>query len=290
MIDALFRSVEGPKVTDEKDMIISMLCHVGVDVNTATAKVSEMYSPPRVTAAADKFPGMNIKGLKAFDLSTKNPNGVPWDFGQASHRAMARRICSADNPDWIIGSPPCTPFSILNRGLNYPKMDPAEVKRRIAEGRVHLAFCAQLYKDQISRGKHFLHEHPASASSWWEPEIAAIQSLSRVYTCVGHMCQYGMTSKDAFGVEGHVLKPTRWMSTSAQMLSRLSKRCPHRGGEGQSHRHVHLTNGRAAGAAIYPPQLCLEILRGIRDTTRYEKCICGIMQNDEKTHLRNYAK
>eukprot|EP00972_Heterocapsa_arctica_P099909 14735635-Heterocapsa_arctica.AAC.1 len=46
------------------------------------------------------------------------------------------------------------------------------------------------------------------------------------------------------------------MSNSPAILARLTRRCS-RG----LHHHVPLMGGRAAGAAIYPPDLCLPILR-----------------------------
>jgi len=44
------------------------------------------------------------------------------------------------------------------------------------------------------------------------------------------------------------------------MLRRLSSKCKN------EHKHGSLLNGKAAGAAIYPQKLCVEILKGIRDT------------------------
>ena len=60
-------------------------------------------------------------------------------------------------------------------------------------------------------------------------------------------------------------KPTRWMSSSAQMLRRLSKRCSGK------HSHQHLVGGRAKSAEDYPTELVTEFLRGIRDTADHEE-------------------
>ena len=35
-----------------------------------------------------------------------------------------------------------------------------DVRKRLQEARRHLEFCVVLYRDQLARGKHFLHEHP----------------------------------------------------------------------------------------------------------------------------------
>ena len=109
---------------------------------------------------------LNVAGLHSFDIRTTRPDGKPWDFTIKSHRQEARRIIRRTNPDWVLGAPPCTSFSIWNTGMNYPKMDPQKVRRLIDEGLVHLRFCCSLYRQQMAKGKYFVHEHPASALSW----------------------------------------------------------------------------------------------------------------------------
>ena len=94
----------------------------------------------------------NIQGLDAFDLRTLKPNGQPWNFLQKDDRRLAKRIIDEKNPDWILGAPPCTPFSIWNYAMNYPKMDPAKVQALIDDGRVHLNFMCSLYRRQMAKG------------------------------------------------------------------------------------------------------------------------------------------
>ncbi len=48
------------------------------------------------------------------------------------------------------------------------------------------------------------------------------------------------------------------MTNSSKLYYELSRVCP--GG----HKHIHLMDGRAKGAEIYPPALCEAICRGIR--------------------------
>ena len=115
----------------------------------------------------------------------------------------------------------------------------------------------EIYRDQLEAGRHFLHEHPMTAKGWAVLEMVAFAQDPRVMSVVGHMCCQGMTAKDGDGIERPVMKPTRWMSSSLCVLMRLEPRCP------RNHEHVQLVNGRAAGAAIYPPTLCGNILRGI---------------------------
>ena len=83
-------------------------------------------------------------------------------------------------PTWVIGSPPCTAYSIWNAGINYRKMSAEKVSRLMQEGRMHLSFVASVYREQLKHGRHFLHEHPASALSWREPCVDAIRKDPRV--------------------------------------------------------------------------------------------------------------
>eukprot|EP00972_Heterocapsa_arctica_P070735 10448651-Heterocapsa_arctica.AAC.1 len=72
-----------------------------------------------------------------------------------------------------------------------------------------------------------------------------------VDTTVMHACQYGITAKRSADSYGPVYKPTRWMSNSPGILACLTRKCTR-----AQHDHVHLVVGRAAAAAIYPPNLC----------------------------------
>ena len=86
----------------------------------------------------------------------------------------------------------------------------------------------------------------------------------RVNSVVSDQCQYGLVTP---GIGGGLLpakKPTCWASTSTQMLSRLSARCP------GNHTHQHLIGSRAADAAFCPPELITNILRGMRNTADAE--------------------
>ena len=219
----------------------------------------EAYGRGGLTHEARKS-HLNVKGLRALDLACEKPNGTCWDFSKASDQREAIALIEADDPDWIIGSPPCTSFSPLNVGLNFPKMDKAEVKRRVDEGLVHLKFVCRLYKRQMRRGKFFLHEHPHAALSWRTKSIIKILKLEGVDTVVNHQCMFGLLTHDGHGGMLPAKKPTRWMSNSPWMLSELNVNCD------GSHQHQHLMSGRAAAAAFYPPQLLRAIIRGMART------------------------
>ena len=90
--------------------------------------------------------------------------------------------------------------------------------------------------------------------------MAAFASQPDLFTVTSHQCEYGLTTPGPTGEPMAALKPTRWLSNSKEMIFRLSRRCT------RMHEHQQLTAGRARAAEIYPAELCVEILRGMRDT------------------------
>ena len=63
--------------------------------------------------------------------------------------------------------------------------------------------------------------------------------------------------------EGLVKKPTGWLTNSPYISEQVSKLCSNRW-KAAKHRHVHLVSGRAKAAEVYPPKLCIAILKGLR--------------------------
>ena len=93
---------------------------------------------------------------KVSDLRTLIPDARPWDFTLRADRRLARGLLDQDDTDWLIGK-------IYD--MNHPKMDQEEMRKAVDQGRTHLNFVVSLYRKQMLKGKHFLHEHPATAAS-----------------------------------------------------------------------------------------------------------------------------
>ena len=266
---------------EENEMIALMdiLQTLGVDAEEAnrfSAKVMRISSQPLnptlvemygcgniVHAANHVLRSLNVEGLSAFDLRTAKPTGEPWDFSRRSDRKQALQYVQDKRPTWIVGSPPCTAFSRL-QGLNFPMMDPARVARIIKEAKRHLHFVISLYHLQVAGNRHVLHEHPVGASSWEDDWMKKLLALPKVGITVADQCMYDLTTTDREGNIMPAKKPTKWASSSPQMLARLSQICD------GTHEHQHLIGGRAAAAAYYPPKLISQILRGMRDTADAE--------------------
>ena len=115
----------------------------------AQMEVAEVYSPSRVTDMARQ---MGLRAGWALDITTQDVDGREWDFNQLAMRNRAVRKVLEDKPLLLVGSPMCTAFSQLNN-INYSKMDPLEVKRRMDYGRRHLELCVKLYNLQREAGR-----------------------------------------------------------------------------------------------------------------------------------------
>jgi hypothetical protein len=242
--------------------LYELILSLGAEPTRARHCVAELYSPPRVTAELGVLPNLALEPGMTFDLQ-EDREGVRWDFLRASDRARAREAILREQPVLVVGSPPCTAFCSFNERLNYRRMQPETVRRKKAEAKVLLGFAMEIYELQLKAGRHFLHEHPASASSWSEPRMMALMKRRGVGGVVAHMCQFGMETRSGSG-SLPALKPTRFLSSAPEILKRLERKC--RG----EHSHQRLSGGRASAAAVYPPALCRAILEGIDAQLRRE--------------------
>ena len=165
----------------------------GISRSDALAKVSEWFSPPRVTKELRTLPKLHLKSGATFDLE-EDAFRVKYDSTRETDRRRCRGQFWAGKPFIVVGSPPCTMFSCLMIS-NQKRMDPKKHQQRLSEARVLLGFVAEIYQIQVDGGRHFLHEHQQGASSWKEPAIQKILPIPSVQTTVAHLCQLGMTTK-----------------------------------------------------------------------------------------------
>ena len=88
------------------------------DPQAPKADIAEVYSQPRLTKVANE---MGMDASFALDLVTG------WDFTVAKQREDALRMQDEQAPWMVMLSPPCCPFSSLQR-WNYPRMPEEKVK------------------------------------------------------------------------------------------------------------------------------------------------------------------
>lgn len=211
--------------------------------DTYAVEVSEVYSPPRVVDMAKKFKlktGASYDILTGYDLRMKRDLNRMW------------RNLQLEEPELTVISPPCTPFSPLQE-WNFPRMLFEKVAVMVGEGLHHVSTSCKVAKWQHSQGRLFVFEHPKPSKAWDEPEMIELMMLPGVYVCVADQCAYGLQVGSGLN-----RKTTQFVTNSRHIAIELQRRCS------GDHEHQPLTNGRAAKAAIYPPELCRAIIRGLK--------------------------
>ena len=121
--------------------------------------ITEVYSPERVAKVAKKF---GLVAGSSMDLT----NG--WDFNIEDHKRKALAAIRNEQPFLLIGSPPCTYFSMLqelNIAVNGHKegwMEKFNKEKEKAKRQVE--FCCVLYRQQLAIGRHFPSRAPMVGS------------------------------------------------------------------------------------------------------------------------------
>ena len=113
-----------------------------------------------------------------------------YDFSKKEARDRAEKHQADDKPVLLVGSPMCTMFSILQHMTPWSE----DKQKRILEAEKHVQWACRMYEKQHDEGRVFLHEHPASASSWKLPCIRKLMKREGVYEVM-----YGLQAEDRKG-------------------------------------------------------------------------------------------
>ena len=116
---ATLRRDEKIEIEETNREIMAVLNSLGADTakyrrersKSIRAVVSEIYSPPRVTAATKLLPELRIIPGFALDLTTADTDGQLWDFDSKVMRERALQKVRDEKLSLLIGSPMCTAFS-----------------------------------------------------------------------------------------------------------------------------------------------------------------------------------
>ena len=84
----------------------------------------------------------------------------------------------------------CRMFSALMK-LNKARMGPEIYQRELRRAIDHLSFALEVYRMQAKSGRFFLHEHPATASSWKLDEVIQFIREFDAHVVVGDLCLFG---------------------------------------------------------------------------------------------------
>eukprot|EP00438_Fugacium_kawagutii_P000480 Skav216940 [mRNA] locus=scaffold3396:50058:57739:+ [translate_table: standard] len=168
------------------------------------ADVAEIYNPERFTSKANRF---GLQPGFAIDLTLcKNAKGEHWDLSTSEDQKTLKQLLKTEEPLFLIGSPPCGPFSPL-QNLNKNKRTEEQNQAILEEGRVHLKVAIDSYIEQHRNGRFFLHEHPKPSGSWDEEEVKRLAEMDGVYIVQSPMCRWDMTSEDAEARYAQVYPP-----------------------------------------------------------------------------------
>ena len=223
------------------------LQHVQQDRRTSTRgtfefDVSEVFSRPRVTTVA-KEAGW-VAGYSLDQVHQDQVTSRTWDLlSQRDQNALYGLLRSRPSK-LVVVSPPCRTFSSLQCMRKHP-LPQQEKENGIELLRVAIKTCLI----QMKVGGYFILEHPAGASSWQDEEMVKLMSMKSVQVLTIDQCEYGLRASDSLG-DAPAKKTTKLITNMSMASVTLARRC-----SGQ-HRHVHLVNGRAAAAEVYPRELC----------------------------------
>ena len=187
-----------------------------------TLLVAEVFSPPRFSPVVES---MGFAG-RSYDLI----NG--YDFRRAADRFAVKQELSERPPKLLVLCPPCTDEGGWFN-LNSVYMAPAERARRIAQSRMYIRFCCQLFEQQVRLGRRVLLEHPQGSKLWTYPEVQALSQEHHLILC--HMCRYGLRLPGS----DKLLKKGTHLLVSHEDMKTLAKECPgQRHPKHSCHQHI----------------------------------------------------
>ena len=133
--------------------------------SSGSVSISEVFSPARICLKCERH---GLVAGSSLDLHTG------YDLSKYKVQKEVEAIIEKEQPMLLVGSPPCTKFSILQnlviaKGLTDQQRDKFEIE--LAQAVRHINFCVKLYHRQRVRGRYYLHEHPQTATSWKLPAI-----------------------------------------------------------------------------------------------------------------------
>jgi hypothetical protein len=151
----------------------------------------------------------------ALVLTVADPDdGTPWDFSKSDKREKARQMRRRQKPYMRIGSPGCTAFTTF-QALNESKgSDPESYDRARRRAVKHVKFMVEMYREHMDDGHHFLHKHPALATSWQLECMEELMSSPTVHLAKGDQCQYGAGAQRGSAKGSPILKPSGFLTNS----------------------------------------------------------------------------
>ena len=208
------------------------------------------------------FGGTSMVSLRAgrnWGLRVLQPVDIRYgvDLRRRDCRRWLLKMLGVWNPRLVLVEYPCTPWSILQRNVNY--RDEPETLRALQEAdRPCLKLCRDIFDSQVRRGAHAICENPASADSHREPEIMSLREAH--FETTSCLCQFGMTGKQGLPM----LKRVRFIATHEIFIRHLDRQCDF------THQHELVEGRNTSASAAYPAGLADAICRALIEVKETE--------------------
>ena len=125
----------GPGGADDPDAMIGLLANLNI------IDITEVFSPPRVVLQGER---LGLRAGSSMDLLTG------WNFELKADRDRAIQKIEEEEPMLLIGSPPCTHFSMLqepnksNQRYNEERL--TRFNDNLIKATDHIKVCIKLYR------------------------------------------------------------------------------------------------------------------------------------------------
>ena len=218
--------------------------------------VAELYSPPRLVPACV---AKGLTGSLSMDILTG------WNFDFSEHTRRSLDLLQRMAVLFVMVSPPCTMFSVLQALWNFKRMDPGTVEMRLSQARNYISHAMECCLQQYTGGRFFCFEHPYNSTAWTLPCVRDLWGRPNVHAIIFDQCMCGLVSKvDKVPMR----KRTRLLTNSRHVLQAFSNcRC----NGSHAHRIIEGEEGgmkRAAWAQIYPPNMVERLATAVDSMSR----------------------
>ena len=159
--------------------------------------VSEIFSRPRVCPIARD---LSLRAGFSLNSETKDTHtDKSWNFLHKKEQARLMTLLAKRPSQLPVVSPPSEMFMSHQRTGRVGTM-----QEEMDQGVLFLRVAVRVCRFQMKSGRHFIFEHPREASSWADPELAALLHDNSVEVVKLDQCMYGLETKDEAGPGGAV--------------------------------------------------------------------------------------
>ncbi|CAK9003523.1 unnamed protein product, partial [Durusdinium trenchii] len=193
---------------------------------------------------------VTIRGATLWKMKVLQPIDIRYgiDLRKRSMRRWLMTTLRRFKPRLAMVEFPCTPWSILQRNVNYKGRED-ELRELQEQDRPFLKLTEDVFKTQVDHGGHAIAENPATADSQKQDEIVRLRN--KYFETTSCLCMFGLTGKAGLPMK----KRVRFIATHPYFIEELDKQCD------GSRVHELVEGSNAAASACYPPLLADAICR-----------------------------